>query len=105
MWWVGLKEIILVQWKGNRYLRVKEITSTYFPKSLSPSVNKDDTCSPRLKNNFILHQLLKITNTYCQLFIDEMIYTIYITFIGYIMIKHYINYIDTLAHPMTLLRF
>ncbi len=29
------------------------------------------------KNNFILHQIFKITNTSCQLFIDEMIYTIY----------------------------
>ncbi len=29
------------------------------------------------KNNFSLHRNLKITNTSCQLFIDDMIYTIY----------------------------
>ncbi len=36
----------------------------------SPKKNKN-------KNNFILHRNFKITNTSCQLFIDEMIFTIY----------------------------
>ncbi len=54
------------------------------------------------KNNFILHRHFKITNSSCQLFIDEMIYT-NIDRLYYDKTLH--NFIDTLAHPMILLKF
>ncbi len=40
------------------------------PKTRYKNKNKN-------KNNFILNRIFKITNTSCQLFIDEMIYTLY----------------------------
>ncbi len=93
-----LQDLLLVR---DTHISSHFIQRTGMDKNKNKSKNNNNN-----KNNFILHRRFKITNTSCQLFIDEMIYNIYIqTCIGYIMIKHYINYIDTLAHPMTLLRF
>ncbi len=55
---------------------------TDIDQSIHTSTCKIGTCewtrqNQYKKNNFILHQLFKITNTSCQLFIDEIIYTIY----------------------------